>query len=105
MKLIDHLREIIQTFTNGKQKAPVSPEYSYRIFWTSQALDWTVEKREQIKKEVRLIIQQDDFEANQYARRYKLEAFGGQKHAGVSILVLNNVLSDLKRIQGAGGFE
>ncbi len=87
----------------AKASEPVSPTYSYRIFWVKQALGWSVEERERIRSEVEGIINLDHFEPNDYLRRYRLEAFGGNEHAGASLLVLRDVLTNIEQIEESGG--
>jgi hypothetical protein len=105
MKIINAFKGLFNRILPGKDEEPVSPQYSYRIFWAKQALSWSLEERNLISKELEAIIQADDFEANMYIRRFKLDAFNGQKHAGTSLMVLQEVLIDLERIEEAGGLE
>lgn len=105
MNLLTALREFWVRVAGRSQQAPVTPEYSYRIFWVKQALEWDPQQRARVQAELQTIIQDDSFEANNYRRRYTLEGFSGQKHAGVSLLVLSDVLADLDRIQETGGLE
>ena len=103
MNLLSKLREFWVRLAGGSKETPVSPEYSYRIFWVKQALDWDTQKRAQVQAELQAIIRDDRFVANSYKRQYKLEGFSGQEHAGASLLVLNDVLENLDRIEKAGG--
>lgn len=105
MKNINSLKGILARMIQGRGEEPVSPQYSYRIFWAKQALDWSLAKRIQLREELETIIQREDFEPNTYARRYRLDAFSGQKHAGASLLVLQDVLVDLERVEKSGGLE
>jgi hypothetical protein len=103
MNLLSTLREFWVRLAGGSKETPVSPEYSYRIFWVKQALDWDLQKRARVQAEVQTIISEDRFVANNYKRHYKLEGFRGQEHSGASLLVLNDVLENLDRIEKTGG--
>ncbi|MGD8621284.1 MAG: hypothetical protein PVI81_02235 [Anaerolineales bacterium] len=105
MTLIEPLKKLIRIVTREKQNESVSPEYSYRIFWTREALSWTIDERALIMREVEQIIRRNDFEANAYIRRYPLDTYGGKNHAGASILVLHEVLLNFDRIESSGGLE
>jgi hypothetical protein len=102
MTLIEPLKKLLREIT-GEKRESLSPEYSYRIFWTKQALSWTGDERAQVKLEVENIMRRGDFEVNEFSRRYTLNTYGGNKHAGASLLVLHDVLSNLDRIEAAGG--
>lgn len=105
MKIFDALKDLWNRENSSTESAAVSPEYSYRIFWAKQALDWSLDERSRILKELEDIVSSKGFEANTYRRRYRLEAFDDRDHAGASLLELRDVLLDLELIEGSGGLE
>jgi hypothetical protein len=105
MNILDVLKELWNRNISSPGRAAVSPEYSYRIFWAKQALNWSLDERGRILKELESIIDGRGFEANKYRRRFRLEAFDDRDHAGASLLELHSVLVDLDRIEKSGGLE
>ncbi len=105
MKLLETLRKFWEKIKPAPKSAPVSPEFSYRIFWAKQALSWTSEERERIRREVNEVIDREGFEPNEYIRKYSLETSAGRAHAGASMMVLHEVLTDIERIEDSGGLE
>jgi hypothetical protein len=105
MKIIDALKYLLNRENSSTERTAVSPEYSYRIFWVKQALDWSLDERSRIFQELEDIISSKGFEANTYRRRFRLEAFDDRDHAGASLLELRDVLLDLELIKASGGLE
>ena len=70
MNLLSALREFWVKLVGGSKGTPVSPEYSYRIFWVKQGLDWDKQKRAQVHAEIQTIISDDRFVANNYKRQW-----------------------------------
>lgn len=97
MMIFDSLKDNLRRWRHDPASKGVSPTYSYRIFWVKEALRWTEQERRQIRAAVEKIVGANDFVANAYHRRYRLEPFDGQKHAGESISVLHDVLAELDR--------
>lgn len=105
MSIFTSLRSLWRRIKPGPGGEPVSPEYSYRIFWAKQALSWSREERDRIRQEVEVLVGRENFEPNEYLRKYKLHVFGGREHAGASVLVLQAVLREFERIDDKGDLE
>lgn len=68
-------------------------DFSYTVFWTKQARQWTPERRTEILAAVQAIVRQPDFLLNAYARHYAVPGLDEQTHAGASLTALEKVLT------------
>lgn len=73
---------------------PQRVEFSYRVFWLKHARVWSDESRRAISQRLRALIISDDFQANVFERRYRIEGIDGE-HSGASLLALIDVLEAL----------
>lgn len=68
-------------------------DFSYTIFWTKQARQWSPERRAAVQAALAAVLAGEGFLNNAYERRYTLAALGAQAHAGASLLALDKVLT------------
>lgn len=81
-----------------RKRTPPGPprvEFSYTIFWTKQARGWDAARRRAVAAALEEVLRQPGFEANDYARRYRVPGLDEQGHAGASLLALKKVLEAL----------
>lgn len=87
----------------GGPGAELQPAFSYRLYWTKVARDWSPERRIHVLEAVRARVRAADFEANAYERRFAVPGLDEQAHSGLSLLALIEVLVALETHAGAGG--
>ncbi len=95
------IREMIRRLLGGDEAAERKassprPDYSYRVYWTKMARSWSPERRRAVREAVRARVEGDEFEANAFERRYRVEALGDGVHAGASLLALLEVIDALQ---------
>lgn len=95
MNFIEGISNLLRRGVKATPIQPPSPAYSYRIYWTKRALDWTVQERRLIKAAASEVIGSEEFRANPYRRIYTLKPVDGLKHSGESVLALHDVLEGL----------
>lgn len=89
------IRQSIRRLLGGQVDSnddPIRPYYSYRIYWTKLVRDWSNEKRQNIAEKLEQVVSTDEFEPNPLERRYSVEGLSANKHAGASLLALQEVL-------------
>lgn len=74
----------------------------YRMYWTTTAYEWTIERRTLIAGQVAAMMARLDFEANALERRFRIEALDHQAHSGASLLALAEVLRALDTLESGG---
>ncbi|MCC6188518.1 MAG: AI-2E family transporter [Anaerolineales bacterium] len=75
------------------RRGPPQVEFSYIIFWTEQARQWSPERRAAVQTALGEVLAQPGFENNAYQRRYNVPGLDEQAHAGSSLLALRKVLA------------
>lgn len=94
---VTSLREALRRLVDRRAEDPArAADFSYMIFWTTQAQSWAPERRRSIAAAVRAVTAQPDFAANLYARKYSVPGLDDQAHAGASLQALLRVLQALQ---------
>lgn len=70
--------------------------YAYRIHWAQAALSWPHARRLAVLAELEDLLSGEDFVANPYRRRYRMETLEGRAFAGESLRVLHAVIRELE---------
>jgi hypothetical protein len=99
MNVLNSLKDLWTRWRHPSAHRDISPDYSYRLFWAKEALDWEAQERQQVREAVLEILEMENFKANSYQRRYSLEVVDDNKHAGASMLALYTVLQELDRLE------
>jgi len=66
-------------------------DYAYRVFWTKQARQWTVDRRQSVLAAANAVAASVAFEPNPFERRYGVAGVDGA-HSGASVMALIQVL-------------
>ncbi len=69
------------------------PELAYTFHWTKVVREWDPSRRSSALAAVEKAIADEEFEPNQYLRKYVVPEVDLEAHAGASLLVLHKVLS------------
>ncbi|HET7010554.1 MAG TPA: hypothetical protein VFI11_07245 [Anaerolineales bacterium] len=89
------LRELLRRrFGRGDDLAERAA-FSYAVYWTKTAREWSPERRAEALKAVRAVCARPDFAPTTFERSYRLESIDESAHAGASLLALQRVLEAL----------
>lgn len=88
------LQRLIGRAEKGSADRHDRVDYSYRVFWMKQARGWDADRRRTVYAAARALVEREDFEANLFERRYRVEGVAGE-HSGASWLALNRVMEAL----------
>lgn len=99
------LRERIRRlFRSRADLPPEAASFSYRVYWTREVRMWDSGRRHQVRAAVEKVVHAPDFEANAFARRFRVPIVDELSHAGASLVALVQVLGAFEgRAEPEGG--
>jgi len=97
---MQRLRSWVTRLWTRQPPAPMKPntprvDFSYTVYWTKHARQWDAQRRAAVNATLQPILQQAQFEANAYERRYTVPGLDDQAHSGASLVALHKVLAAL----------
>ncbi len=98
---MNSIRSALRRILRGEEAAPEQaeapkPDFSYRIYWMKTAREWPRERLDEVERALRRTVERDDFEANAYERRYRIDGLDDEAHAGASLMALLQVIEALQ---------
>lgn len=99
------IRESIKRLLRGVVSKEASeqdeprPGYSYRIYWAKTVRDWTPARRKQISEKLSRLLAREEFQANLYQRQYHLPGLDESRHAGASLIALQDVIDGFNQFE------
>ncbi len=91
--LMTSMKESIRRLVRGAQERDSErSEFAYSIYWTGVVRDWNEEKRNSVHIAITDFVRQEGFEENVLERRYQVPEVDSERHSGVSLTVLLEVL-------------
>ena len=87
------VKESIRRLIQGAQERDAErSEFAYSIYWTGVVRDWNEEKRNSVHTAITDFVRQEGFVENVLERRHHVPEVDSERHSGVSLRVLLEVL-------------
>lgn len=87
------VRESLRRLIQGVQEPEENrSEFAYKINWTSVVRGWDRERQGKMRVILKEVVDGIDLESNQLERRYHIPELDTDKHSGLSLRVLMEVL-------------
>ena len=94
----ESVRRLLGRVDKAEQDKP-RPHYSYRIYWTKMVREWSGSRRREVAGLLEEVLADEAFNANTFERRYYVEGLDDSKHAGASLLALQQVLEGFDQFE------